>query len=446
MTGLPHWFDPAEFHTVVVAFPDVLGRLMGKRFTGEFFRDHVAADGTHACNYLLTVDVDMEPLPGFALASWDQGYGDFHLCIDPATMRRTPWNHGAALVLADLEREGGGPIAESPRAMLRRQLEALAGRGLTAQCASELEFYLFHDSYRDAAERGWRNLHPSSDYLIDYHVLQPNRDEDVLQRLRNELTAAGVPIEGTKGEWGRGQHEINVEYCSALEAADRHTLLKHAAKLIADQQGRAITFMAKLDTEQAGSSCHIHFSLWDAGGTENRFAAPSEPSPLFRQFLGGLVTYGRELSYFFAPTINSYKRYQAASWAPTSLVWAHDNRTTGYRVVGHGKGLRIENRMPGADVNPYLAYAATIAAGLRGIDEGLDCGDPYRGNAYEDPDIPRLPGSLDEAADLLAGSALARDAFGSSVVDFYVHTARLEAEAYRRTVSDWERARYFERI
>lgn len=446
MSSLPDWFDPAEIHTVVVAFPDVLGRLMGKRLCSEFFRDHVVEDGTHACNYLLTVDVELNPLPGFALASWEQGYGDFHLVVDPTTLRCAPWSPGSALVLADLATADGSPIAESPRAMLRGQLGALASRGLAAKCASELEFYLFHNSYHQIAQRGFRDLRPSSDYLIDYDVLQPARDEDVLARLRRELCAAGVTVEGSKGEWGKGQHEINLEYTEALEAADRHIVLKHAAKLIADQQGRAITFMAKLATDTAGSSCHVHFSLWDPDGRENRFAKPSEPSPLFRQFLGGLVTYGRELSYFFAPTVNSYKRYQAASWAPTSLVWSNDNRTTGYRVVGHGSALRIENRMPGADVNPYLAYAATIACGLRGIEEGLDCGEPYRGNAYEDTEVARLPSSLGEAADLLAGSDTARRAFGDKVVDFYAHTARLEADAYRREVSDWERARYFERI
>jgi len=443
----PAWLRGNDVHTVAVAFPDVYGRLLGKRLTRDYFLEHTRAGGTHACNYLLTVDMDMTPLPGFGLASWDQGYGDFHLVVDERTLRPTPWAPGTALVLADLEHEDGSPVVEAPRSILRRQVARLAERGLAATMASELEFYLFDDDYRGARAKDYRGLRPSSDYLIDYHLLHTARDEDVLGRLRGELSRAGVVVEGSKGEWGKGQYEINLLHAEGLEMADRHVILKHAAREIAAQQGRAVTFMAKWRTDEAGSSCHVHASLWDAGARRNRFADEAgAPAPLFRQFLGGLLRYGRELSYFFAPTVNAYKRYQAASWAPTALVWAHDNRTTGFRVVGRGPALRIENRMPGADVNPYLAYAATIAAGLQGVDEGLDCGDAYRGNAYEDAALPRLPGSLAEAADLLAESALARTAFGDRVVDFYVHTARLEAEAYRQAVTDWERERYFERV
>jgi glutamine synthetase len=444
--ALPEWLEREDHETVVVAFPDVLGRLMGKRFCAGFFRDEVAASGTHACNYLLTVDVEMEPQVGFRLANWEQGYGDFHLRVDVATLRPLPWLEKTALALADLEHPDGSPVAEAPRTLLRRQLDRLADRGLSASAASELEFYLYREDYRTASEKQYRGLVPSSHYLIDYHLTQPSQDEDVLGRLRRSMNAARVVVEGSKGEWGRGQHEVNLLYADALEAADRHVLFKHGTKEIAAQHGRAVTFMAKPATDEAGSSCHIHLSVWDSARTQNRFADGEGASRLFRQFLGGLVRYGRELCYFFAPTVNSYKRYQPASWAPTALVWAMDNRTTGFRVVGQGRSFRVENRMPGADANPYLAYAAMIAAGLAGVEEGLDCGDAYRGNAYADGSLPKLPSTLEEAARLLDGSDLARRAFGDSVVDFYVHTARLEAEAARRAVTDWERARYFERI
>jgi glutamine synthetase len=337
-------------------------------------------------------------------------------------------------------------VDQAPRTLLRRQLDRLDKQGLSAYAASELEFYLFREGYRAASERGHRDLTPSSSYLIDYHLAQPARDEDVLARLRNELTESGIVVEGTKGEWGRGQHEINLLYGRALEAADGHVICKHAAKEIAAQQDRSITFMAKPSTQDAGSSCHIHFSLWNESGDQSLFSDDTGVTPLFRQFLAGLCKYTRELSYFFAPTVNSYKRYQPESWAPTALVWAHDNRTTGFRVVGQGSSLRIENRMPGADANPYLAYAATIAAGLAGIAESLPCPAPYTGNAYADASLAQLPSSLAQAADLLDASALARSAFGDPVVDYYVHAARLEAAAYGREVSDWERARYFERI
>jgi glutamine synthetase len=440
--ALPDWFRDGSIDTVAVVFPDALGRLMGKRLTRDYFCDQVIAEGSHACNYLLAVDIELTPLPGFQLASWDQGYGDHHLVVDLATLRRTPWLPGAALVLADLAHEDGTPVAEAPRTILRSQLARLAEGGLAACAASELEFHLFHHSYRDCAAKDWRQLRPSSDYLIDYDVMQTSRDEPFLSRVRAEMGRAGVVVEGTKGEWGRGQHEINLLYTGALEAADRHVVLKHGMKEMAAQDGRAVTFMAKLGTGESGSSCHVHLSVWDQALDQNRFAAGS----LFRPFLGGLLRYGRELSYFFAPTVNSYKRYQKGSWAPTALVWALDNRTTGFRVVGRGRSHRIENRLPGADANPYLAYAAMIAAGLAGIAEDLDCGEPYGKNAYTDDSLPVLPASLAEAADLLDASRLARHAFGDPVVDHYARIARLEAQAAQREVSDWERARYFERI
>jgi glutamine synthetase len=447
LAWLPAWFSPEQVHTVIVAFPDVFGRLMGKRLTRSHFLQTVAQAGTHGCNYLLTVDMEMNPLEGFKLASWDQGYGDFHLKPHLSTLRALPWDRGATLVLCDLEHEDGAIVAESPRWVLKRQVQRLEERDLAAYMGSELEFYLFHETYEAAAAKRHHQLRASSDYLIDYHLLQTARDEDVMRRLRNEMHEAGIVVEGSKGEWGRGQHELNLLYAEALEMADRHALFKHGAKEIAAQQGRAITFMAKLASDQAGSSFHLHSSLWDKEGSRTRFAdRAGQPTREFRYFLGGLVKYCRELSYFFAPTINSYKRFQVASWAPTSLVWAHDNRTTAFRVVGHGNSLRIENRSPGADANPYLAFAATIVAGLRGMDEKIDCGEAFTGNAYLDASLPRLPRSLDEAADLLDASQLARETLGSDVVDFYVHTARLECQAYRAAVTDWEHQRYFERI
>lgn len=443
---LPAWFSAEEIDTVLVVFPDIFGRLVGKRFTRSHFMRSIVASGTHACNYLLTVDLDLNPLEGFALASWEQGYGDFHLKPELNTLRRLPWNRGTALVICDLEFESGTPVAVAPRNMLKRQLQVLSSRGWTAYMGSELEFYLFHETYESAAAKRYYDLCPSSAYLIDYDALQTARDESVLRRLRNEMNDSGITVEGSKGEWGKGQHELNLLFAEALDMADRHAVFKYGAKEIAAQEGRAITFMAKFASDQAGSSFHLHTSIWDAGEKQNLFSAASHESALFRSFLGGLIKYGRELCYFFAPTVNSYKRYQAASWAPTSLAWSHDNRTTGFRIVGHGDALRIENRMPGADANPYLAYAATIAAGLRGIDEQLDCDEPYRGNAYVDRTLPRLPQSLEEAAELLAGSQVARDAFGADAVEFYVHTARLECRACRAAVNDWDRSRYFERI
>lgn len=447
MAKLPGWLTPDAVDTVVVAFPDTYGRLMGKRLTRQFFIDQVVEAGTHVCNYLLTVDIEMNPLPGFSLANWDKGYGDFHVVIDPKTLRLLPWAEKTAMVIGDLYHEDHSPVAEAPRTVLKTQLERLRKRGLVAKTASELEFYLFDNSYSEAHAADYRKLTPSSDYLIDYHLLQTGRDEGLMRQLRNELSEAGIVVEGTKGEWGKGQHELNLVYCDALEMADRHVLLKHGTKEIAAQHGRSITFMAKWATEEAGSSCHIHTSLWsDGANASNGFADGNKPSKLFSQFLGGMLRYGREFCYFFAPTINAYKRYQAASWAPTSLTWALDNRTTGFRVVGSGPSLRIENRMPGADVNPYLAFAATIAAGLRGIEENLECGEPYRGNAYEDADVPRLPPSLSDAIDLLDQSAVAREALGDQVVDFYCHSGRSEVAAHMREVSTWERRRYFERL
>ncbi len=443
---LKHLVRTGALDTVLCGFPDPFGRLVGKRFRAEFFLDHVLRHGTHGCNYLLTVNLEMDPLDGFQVANWEAGFGDFALRPDLSTLRVLPWQPGAALVICDYTREDGALVAEAPRSVLRRQLERLRRRGLTCLCASELEFYLFHQTYHEAFENGYRDLRPSSDYRIDYHLMQPTRDEALMRALRNQMTAARVPIESSKGEWSRGQHEVNFACAEPLAMADLHTVFKQGAREMAEQHGRAISFMAKYAPGEAGNSCHLHLSLWRGGRPLFWDARAGGGSGLFRRFLGGLMKYAPELCLFFAPTINSYKRYQPGSWAPTRMVWARDNRTTGFRLVGHRASFRIENRLPGADANPYLAFAAMLAAGLAGIEEDLDCGEEYTGNAYTDPRLPRLPTSLREAADRFERSALARAAFGDDVVAFYVRHARLEEQAFNDAVTDWEKRRYFEQI
>jgi glutamine synthetase len=448
--------------TVLVALPDPFGRLVGKRFRADVFLESVARQGTHGCNYLLTVNLDMDPLDGFKVASWEAGFGDFALRPDLDTFRVLPWQPGAALVICDHLKHDGGMVAEAPRSVLRRQVELLLKHGLTCYCASELEFYLFNQSYHSAFQSHYRDLQPSSDYRIDYHLMQPTRDEPLMRAIRNGMSAARVPIESSKGEWSRGQHEINFTYAEPLPMADMHVLFKQGIKEIAEQHGKAVSFMAKYAPSEAGNSCHIHISVWKngrnlfpgprgkAGRGERAGAKHENPggagSNLFRYFLGGLIKYSPEFCLFFGPTINSYKRYQPASWAPMRMAWAVDNRTVGFRVVGEGNAFRIENRMPGADANPYLALAAMLAAGMAGVEEKLDCGTEYAGNAYVDARLARLPGSLRDAADLFERSKLARQAFGDSVLDFYVRHARLEVEAFHNAITDWEKLRYFERI
>lgn len=433
-----------EIDTVLVVFPDVFGRLVGKRFVARQFLDSVAEHGTHGCNYLLAVDIGMEPQAGFALANWEGGFGDFEMLPDLVTLRILPWQTAAALVICDLRGHGGEPVAEAPRSVLRRQIERLAAHGFECKLASELEFFLFNQTYHEAVEKDFRALTASSDYRIDYHTMQPARDEAILRAMRNLMPLARVPIESSKGEWGRGQHEVNFIYGEPLAMADLHTVFKQGAKEIAEQNGKCITFMPKFAAEEVGSSCHIHLSLWRDGA--NVFASENGGSELFGKFLAGLLKYSRDLAFFFAPTINSYKRYQSASWAPTKMAWALDNRTVGFRVVGSGSSLRIENRMPGADANPYLAFAAMIAAGLAGMEEKLECPPCYVGNAYADASLPALPKTLREAALLLGSSAMARRAFGDHAVDFYMHTALLEADVFDSAVTDWERRRYFEQM
>ncbi len=432
--------------TILVVAPDVFGRLVGKRCTAPFFLDQVAKHGTHGCNYLLTVNIDMDPMDGFKLANWEQGFGDFELRPDMSTIRLLPWQPGAAMVLCDFHHHDGALVEEAPRTVLRRQVEALAKQGLTSLMASELEFFLFNHTYHAAYQAGYQNLTPSSDYRIDYHTMQTTRDEALMRAARNGMSAARVPIENSKGEWGKGQHEINFTYAQPIPMADMHVVFKQGMKEMAEQHGKAITFMAKFAASEAGNSCHIHLNLWQGGKNLFWDGQKQIGSKRFRQFLGGLMKYSPEFSYFYAPTINSYKRYQAGSWAPTKMAWSKDNRTVGFRIVGQGKSFRIENRMPGADANPYLAFGAMLAAGMAGVEEELDCGDEYFGNAYVDAKLAALPGNLSEAAERLKASRLAQKAFGSDVVEFYYHTARLEIQAFNATVTDWERSRYFERI
>jgi glutamine synthetase len=432
--------------TILVVFPDLFGRLVGKRLTVRHFLDHVAKTGTHGCNYLLTLNMEMDPLDGFKLASWDQGFGDFEMRPDLGTLRVLPWQPGAAMVLCDLHHHGGKLVEEAPRSVLRRQLDRLAGQGLACAIASELEFFLFNNTYAAAFASKYAGLTPSSDYRIDYHTMQPARDEVIFRSLRNAIEQADVPVESSKGEWGKGEHEVNFVYSGPMAMADRHLVFKQGTKEIAAQHGKAVTFMSKIDAAEVGSSCHIHLSLWRKSKSLFWDETKHEGSKYFRQFLGGLMKYSPELSYFYAPTINAYKRYQPGSWAPTKMAWAYDNRTVGFRVVGEGNSFRLENRMPGADANPYLAFAGMIAAGLAGVKENLDCGKLYKGNAYVDDQLPALPRSLRDAADLLDGSRFARQAFGDAVIDFYVHTARCEVQGFNDAVTDWERVRYFERI
>jgi glutamine synthetase len=431
--------------TVVVAFTDHYGRLVGKRFDAGFFCESAIDDGTHACDYLLTVDMEMEPTPGYRFASWEQGYGDVHLVPDLDTLRRAAWTDGAAIVLCDVDR-GHDPAAVAPRSILRRQVERLAERGLTAMAASELEFFVYDDSYRSANAKGYDGLEATGWYIEDYHLLSTGRIEPYVRAARTALSGSGIAVENSKGEWGRGQHELNIRYAEVLEMADRHTVMKHAMKELADSMGMSVTFMAKPTADGAGSSSHIHLSLWDAESGTNVFDADGARSDLFRSFLAGWLTYAPEFMVCYAPTVNSYKRYVDESWAPTRLAWSGDNRTAGFRVVGEGPSLRIECRIPGADCNPYLAYAATLASGLAGIDQELDPPAEFRGDVYHATDLPRVATTLEHAVDAFRSSGTARAAFGDDVVEHYAHMADVEVGAYHAAVTDWERARYFERI
>jgi len=431
--------------TVVLAFPDLQGRLQGKRVHGRFFVDDVVEHGTEGCNYLLATDVEMRPVDRYALASWEQGYGDFVLVPDLTSIRRLAWEPASALCLADLTFADGTPVAVAPREVLRRQLGRLAERHWHAMVGTELELMIFREPYEVAWDRGYRDLTPANRYNVDYSILGTGRIEPLLRRIRNEMASSGMVVESAKGECNLGQHEIAFRYDEALRTADNHVVYKTGAKEIAAQEGMSLTFMAKFDQAE-GNSCHIHFSLRD--DDDRPVFAGSGPqgfSPVFEHFLAGQLRYGAELALMLAPNINSYKRYVEGSFAPTALAWGLDNRTCALRVVGHGASLRMEHRAPGGDVNPYLAIAAIVAAGLAGVDQGLELEPPVSGNAYRSA-APRLPVTLRDAKEAFSASRLARSTFGDEVVDHYVTMAEVELEAFDAAVTDWERFRGFERL
>jgi glutamine synthetase len=425
--------------TVLLGLVDMQGRLQGKRMTARHFLEDVTAHGAEACNYLLAVDVEMNTVSGYAMSSWDQGYGDFVMRPDMSTLRPVPWQPGTVMVLSDLCWEDGSDVVASPRQILRRQLDRLAERGWTANAATELEFQVFRDTYEDAHDKGYQGLRPANQYNVDYSFLGTARVEPLLRRLRNEMTAAGMLVENAKGECNFGQHEVNFRYSDALTAADTHAVYKNGAKEIAAQEGMSISFMAKYD-EREGNSCHVHLSLADGAGP--LFARREE---IFNSFLAGQLACMQELTLLYAPNVNSYKRFAKGSFAPTAVAWGRDNRTCSLRVVGHGPSLRLENRLPGGDVNPYLALAGMIAAGLHGIENGLELEPAFEGSAY-DSDKPHVPRTLRDARDAFAGSAVAREALGDEVVDHYLNNARVELEAFDAAVTDWERVRGFERL
>ena len=437
-----------EIDTVLACMVDMQGRLIGKRFQAEYFLDS-GHEETHCCNYLLANDIDMEPVPGYAAASWTKGYGDFVLKPDLRTLRRVPWLEGTALVLCDVQDHHGHDLPHSPRGILKKQIARLTERGYTGMFASELEFYLFNESYEDIHGRNYQNPKTAGYYIEDYNILQTTREEPVMRAIRKHLQAAGVPVENSKGEWGPGQEEINVRYCEALEMADRHAIIKHACKEIALLQGKAITFMAKWRNDLAGSSSHIHNSLWSLDGSKALFYdadAEFTMSPLMRHWVAGQLKYAPDITVFLAPYINSYKRFQVGTFAPTRAIWSRDNRTAGFRLCAEGgKSIRIECRIGGADLNPYLAFAALIAAGLAGIDEQLTLDAPFDGDAYYGDSLPEVAKTLRGATAALRGSSMLRQAFGDEVIEHYAHTADWEQMEYDRRVTDWELRRGFER-
>ena len=426
--------------TVVVAFTDMQGRLMGKRLHGEFFLEgQIAEHGAEGCNYLLALDMEMDPIPGYQIASWERGYGDFSLMPDMATLRHIPWLEATALVLCDVGWHDGTPVNPSPRQVLKRQVERTVELGYEPMFGSELEFYLLKESFEEAHAKHYRDLTPSVPYILDYHILATTYDEPLIRQIRNGMQGAGIPVETSKGEAWPGQQEINFRFAEAVTMADNHTIYKNGAKEIAHLNGCSITFMAKPDHTWIGNSCHIHSSLWrDA---ENAFAGESD---VFKHYLAGQIACLRELAVFLAPTINSYKRFAAGSWAPTTLAWGHDNRTCGFRIVGHGGALRAETRIPGGDANPYLAFAALLAAGIYGIENELELPPGLEGNAYES-DAERFPHSLREAIDALEKGTMARGALGDDVVDHYLNYARTEQRLFDEVVTCYERERMFER-
>jgi glutamine synthetase len=439
-----------EIDTVVVGFTDHYGRLMGKRYDAEMFVDNIVDHGAHGCDYLLTTDMEMEPVRGYHFANWELGYGDFHLVPDMSTLRLASWLPASALVLCDVhDTQTHEPVAVAPRSILRKQTESARHMGFGTFAASELEHYLFRTSYAAASQGALRDLAPAGTYREDYHLLQGARTEDFHGAVRRHLKESGVPVENSKGEFGRGQHEVNVRYAETLTMADRHVVFKQCMKELADSMGVSVTFMAKPSASEAGSGCHIHFSLWRK--KRNAFVGSRKFGPIkcsdeFRWFLGGWITHVPDVMPFYAPTVNSYKRYVDASWAPTRLAWSRDNRTAGFRIVGDGESLRIECRLPGADCNPYLAFAASLASGLDGIANRTEPPEHFSGDIYAAQDLPRVPYTLAEATERFGGSEFAKQTFGEDVVEHYLHFFRSEQRAYDMAVTDWEIQRYFERI
>jgi glutamine synthetase len=431
--------------TVVTAFTDMQGRLFGKRIQAEYFLDDVVEHGIEGCNYLLALDMEMEPVPGYEMANWEKGYGDFGIVPDMATLRRVPWLDRTALVLCDVANHDGSPVAASPRQVLIAQYERAHEMGYVPLFASELEFYLYKESYAEAHEKDYKDLTPTIPYILDYHVLATTMDEQYLGAIRRGMHGAGIPIEFSKGEAWYGQHEVNTRYGDAVTSADRHTIYKNGVKEIAFLNGISATFMAKPSEKDIGSSCHIHSSLVDGNGKSAFVDADDNETDVFRNYLGGQRARIRELALFVAPAINSYKRYATESWAPTSISWGRDNRTCGFRIVGHGQSRRVECRIPGADVNPYLGYAALLAAGLDGIEQGTDPGPELIGNAYAEAEAEPFPSTLREAVDLWEGSQFARETFGEDVWRHYLNYGQTEQRLFDQVVTDYERRRMFER-
>jgi len=435
--------------TVLTVFPDLYGRLVGKRYTADFFCDHVLGHGMHACDYLLACDMEMDPVPGYRFTSWEKGYGDVRCVPDLSTLRIASWLDRTALVLCDVyEEPGEALVAVAPRTILKRQLERAAAAGYVPMGASELEFFILRETYESVRQKGFDRLETAGWFIEDYHTLQGFKVEPLVAAIRRLLGESGVPIESSKGEWGPGQQEINLQYSDFLQMADRHVVYKQAAKEIAIQNGSAITFMAKFDEQLAGSSMHLHSSLWRDGGRTPAFSGDPAAAALpdvCRWWLGGLMHHARACALLFAPYVNSYKRFRAGSFAPTAIAWAVDNRTAGFRIVGSGASLRVECRIPGADANPYLAFAATLAAGLDGLSKRIEPPPRFSGDAYAGADLPRVPATLPEAIAEFESSALFRDAFGAAVVEHLVHFARTEQRKFDETVTTWERRRYLER-
>jgi len=438
-----------EIDTLIIAICDMQGRLMGKRLTADYCLRAGIGNGTHFCTYLLGTDMAMNTPAGYEWMNWETGYGDWLAQPDWATLRVVPWLEKTALVLADAVDETTGeliPIA--PRSVLKQQLRRAEAAGYRFQLASELEFYLFRQTYEELHGNGYARMQPAGHYNEDYNLLQGTRNEPLYRLIRNQMIAAGIPIESSKGEAYSGQHEINMHYAEALTAADRHVLFKHGVKELCIQANVAVTFMAKPHHNWTGSSGHLHISLWDRQLEQNLFFDPTGSrygmSALMEHFLAGVLAYTCDFTLCFAPTVNSYKRYAPDSWAPVSIVWSRDNRTSGYRIVGSGNSLRIESRITGADVNPYLAYAALIGAGVFGIAQKLPLPAEWQGNAYAAKGVPKVPGSLYEALQLWETSSVVKEVLGEQVARHYANLARVEQQAYDAVVTDWERMRYFE--